>query len=207
MYKFILLTLITLAPSKAFAAASCEFIQVQCLPSIQQMQLKRHYTTCIESRWYSADELARYEADNIYRPYEHHKDYERETMSYANQPEQPRNFICNMGENTIELELGITHPRKSSRDCQSSYGYLAYMKLKLNGAEVSEKIYFDNLSNCLEGLPDGKKVLYEVIVRAKDNATLQLNFLDGFLHKIYGTQEHIGTAKDPITYEDVHLDE
>lgn len=182
----------------AWALPTCDFIQVQCLPSIKEMQLKVHPQDCTKAWWYTADQLAIYEQDHIYRPYEHNKAYEEKGDSYNNHPEKPRHFICNMGKNTIELELGATRPDPEDNDCQSSYGYLPYTKWKLNGQEVSEKLYFNNYGYCLKGAPKGVNHIYQTVVKPDSDKQLQLVVQDGFEHKIYVTYMHFGTLERPI---------
>ena len=190
----------------AWALPTCDFIQVECLPSVKQMQLKVYPQDCTKAWWYTSDELARYEADNIYRPYEHHKAYERsgrKSGDYTEHPQKPRNFICNMGENTIQLELGVTSPDKSSYDCQSKYGYLAYMKFDYNGKAVSDKLYFNNYGFCLKGATKGIKHLYQVLARPDGKDTLEMFFQDGFIHDISGSGWLRGTTDKSITNEDL----
>ena len=192
----------------AWALPTCDFIQVECLPSVKQVQLKVHPQDCTKAWWYTSDELARYEADNIYRPYEHHKAYERsgrKSGDYTEHPQKPRNFICNMGENTIQLELGVTRPDPKDYDCQSSYGYLPYMKWMLNGEKVSEKLYFNNVSNCLEGKPFGTRAVRHLVAEAYDSEALVLDIIAGWRPSLIKAGYLIGSSKKPISYEDLAI--
>lgn len=207
MNKTLLTAMLILIPQLAAAGTQCDLIQVQCLPSVGELQLKVHSKECTDVLWYTSDELAIYEQDNIYRPYEHNKAYEGEGRSYEGHPEQPRNFICNMGENTIELELGVTDMDmyKSSYDCLNSHMYLAYMKFGYNGKAVSDKLYFDNYGFCLPGNVKGVKHIYRVLVRPEDKNTMELFFQDGFMHHIFGNVWLKGSANKPITNETIQL--